>query len=99
MSVHPFPGPNGPRKTARVLTEEPKAAEQNKQANGTADELDDAMGECRMLRLLQRRLSQFDVSLFPLSGDHLLLSHPSGFTRTVPNLRAARELLRNWEGR
>lgn len=88
-----------PKETARALLEEPKAADQNKQLNGTPDPLDEAMGECRMLALLQARLAQFNTYLYPLSGDVLLLSQPGGFTRTVPDLRAARQLLKQWEAR
>jgi hypothetical protein len=55
------------------------------------------MGDCRMLRLLQARLARFNTYLYPLCGDTLLMSQPGGFTRTVPDLRAARQLLRQWE--
>lgn len=92
-AIHRAPGP---KETARVLAEEPKAAEQ-KQANGTPDELDGAIGECRLLAMLQARLAKYGVRLFPLVGSSLLLSQPGGFTRTVPDLRVARELLKQWE--
>lgn len=94
-----FPGRHRPKETARVPREENQAGDQSKHSNSSRDELDDAIGECRMLRLLQDRLAQFNTYLYPLSGDALLLSQPGGFTRTVPDLRAARQLLRQWEAR
>lgn len=94
-----FPTRHGPKETAhKVPKENLQAGDQSKQANCSRDELDQEVGECRMLRLLQARLARFDTYLYPLCGTALLLSQPGGFTRTVPDLRAARQLLRQWEG-
>lgn len=93
-------GRHGPKETARQVPEEnQQAGDQRIQANSSLEEQDEAMGECRMLALLQARLAQFNCGLYPLTGDQLLLSHPDGFTRTVPDLRAARALLKQWEAR
>lgn len=94
-----FPRRHRPKETARVPQEERQAGDQSKQANSSRDELDQEVGDCRMLRLLQERLARFDTYLYPLTGDTLLLSQPGSFTRTVPDLRAARQLLRQWEAR
>lgn len=94
-----FPGRHRPKETARVPKEEQQAAGQSKHRDCKADDLDSAMGECRLLRLLQERLSRHDAYLYPLCGDQLLLSQPGGFTRTLPDLRAARQLLKQWEAR
>lgn len=89
--------PQRPKETAYRPGEGKQAAELNKHTDGTADPLDTAMGECRLLALLQARLARFNTYLYPLTGDTLLMSQPGGFTRTVPDLRAACQLLRQWE--
>ncbi|MDB5956742.1 MAG: hypothetical protein JWP60_3350 [Ramlibacter sp.] len=93
MDRHP------PKETAPARVDGAKAGVQSKQANSSREELDDAMGECRMLRVLQDRLARFNAYLYPLCGEQLLLSQPGGLTRTVPDLRAARQLLKQWEAR
>jgi hypothetical protein len=94
-----FPGQHRPKNSARVPAEERQAGDQSKQAHFNRDELDSAIGECRMLKLLQQRLARFNAYLYPLCGDALLISQPDGFTRRVPDLRSARELLKQWEAR
>jgi len=64
-----------------------------------ADDEFEGVGKCGMLRALQRRSERFGSGLFPLHGDNLLMSMPGGFSFVVPNLRAARDVLRQWEGR
>ena len=59
----------------------------------------DAPGECRMLSMLQDGFAKHRAGLYPLDGDKLLLSLPGDFTRTLPDMRAARVLLRRWGGR
>lgn len=90
-------GPRRPKETAYVPGEEQQAADETKHRDHSADELDSAMGECRMLRLLQRRLERFGAGLFPLTGSQLLLSQPAGMTAVLPDLASARHLLKQWE--
>lgn len=58
----------------------------------------DATVETAVLAVLQRRLAQFSARLQPMCGDGLLLSRVGAITRVAPNLRAARQILRQWEG-
>jgi hypothetical protein len=66
-------------------------------SNQGFDELDEAIGPVRMLRLLDERFAKFDTCIFPLYGDKFMLSKPYGFTRTVASLSAARGLLHDME--
>lgn len=58
-----------------------------------------AVGECRTLSTLQKGFARYGAGLYPLDGVKLLLSLPGEFTRTLPDMRAALVLLRQWEGR
>ena len=74
------------------------ARRHRKDLPAASDDLE-GLGECRMLSMLKRGFAKHKAGLFPLDGDKLLLSLPGDFTRTLPDLRAARVLLRQWEGR
>ena len=59
----------------------------------------DGLSECRMLESLRFRFARFNTGLYPLDGDKLLLSQAGGFTRVLPDLRAAHYVVRQLEGR
>ena len=56
------------------------------------------LSECRLLAALQSRFARFNTGVYPLDGDKLLLSQVGGFTRVLPDLRAAHHVVRQWEG-
>lgn len=82
--------------------EAPSLETPNASGDGYAHHIGDhaahASTEAAMLAYLQRRLAQFGASLRPLCGDELLLSRAGDASRAVPDLRAARQILRQWEG-
>jgi hypothetical protein len=86
-----------PKETAQLLEEGNQAGEFKRDANGTPDELDQATGECRLLVSLQARLARFDAHLYALTSDTYLLSQDGGLTLCLPDLRAARLLITQWE--
>lgn len=90
-----------PKETARVPSQEPKAADLTKHQDSTADADQTASHSSGRLANLVRRFADFNHCLFPLPDGQLLLSSAGsgGMSRILPDLRSASILLKLWEGR
>jgi hypothetical protein len=91
-----------PKETARVLAQEPKAADRSKHTNLSPEGLAAATGPAALLVNLSHRFAEFNHSLLALPDGQLLLSSAAfgGVApRMLPDLRSALLLLKQWEGR